>query len=68
MRTAPETPGSETPSLPQKLPRNAFKKEKHLPNLLVVPDAKGGIPQTNEQPLGSARSLGTDELKHCHGD
>ena len=27
-----------------------------------------GIPQTNEQPLGSARSLGTDKLKHSHGD
>ena len=24
--------------------------------------------QTNEQPLGSARSLGTDELKHSHGN
>ena len=22
----------------------------------------------NEQPLGSVRSLGTDELEYCHGD
>ena len=29
---------------------------------------KVGIPQTNQQPLGGAGSLGTDELEYCHGD
>ena len=33
--TAPETPGSETPSLLGKLARKSFQRETHQPNLLV---------------------------------
>ena len=40
MRTAPETPGSETPLLLGKLARNAFQREPHLLNLLEAPTPK----------------------------
>ena len=67
MITVPGTPGSETPSQISHDLLSVMRLSSTPPTRYLMLKV-AYIPQTNEQPLGGAGSLGTDELEDCHRD